>query len=111
MNGEHKPEAVFRIRGEKIFWGPGLMELLERIAETGSVKAAAADMYMSYAKARRLISLAENELGVRIIESKRGGADHGGAVLTEEGKKYVQACRIIQNKLQSYCETLFEKYL
>lgn len=110
MSKTHTPEAVFRIRGKQVFWGPGHMELLEKIAENGSVKAAAGEMYMSYAKARRLIALAESELGFRLTEPSRGGASHGGTVLTEEGKKYLEKCSTIQRELQSFCEALYEKH-
>ena len=108
--GGFRPEAVFRIRGDKIFWGPGISELLERIDDTGSVKAAAKEMYMSYAKARRLIALCESELGFRLTEPRRGGVSRGGTVLTEEGKKYLENCSRIQKEVQGYCEKCYDKY-
>lgn len=83
----YKPEAVFRIRGKRVFWGPGIQELLVRVERCHSVKRAAAEMYMSYAKARRLISLAEEELGCQVVESRKGGVAGGGSVLTEEGRR------------------------
>ena len=110
MSKMHKPEAVFRIRGNKIFWGPGLMELLEKVDETGSVKAASKEMYISYAKARRLIALAESELGYRLTKPSRGGASRGGTVLTEEGKEYLKNCSLIQKEVQDHCEELYRRY-
>ena len=110
MSKMHKPEAVFRIRGNKIFWGPGLMELLAKVDETGSVKAASKEMYMSYAKARRLIALAESELGYSLTAPSRGGASRGGTALTEEGRKYLENCSSIQNELQTRCEELYKRY-
>ena len=110
MRKTHKPEAVFRIRGDKVFWGPGMMELLQRIDETGSIKSAAAEMFMSYAKARRLIALAEAELGFRIIETRKGGASHGGAALSEKGRCYLESCTAIQEEVQEYCVKCYDKY-
>ncbi len=110
MSKTHKPEAVFRIRGDKVFWGPGMMELLQRIDETGSIKSAAAEMFMSYAKARRLIALAEAELGFRIIETRKGGASHGGAALSEKGRYYLESCTAIQEEVQKYCVKCYDKY-
>ena len=108
--GGFRPEAVFRIRGDKIFWGPGLMELMRRIDETGSIRSAAAEMFMSYAKARRLIALAEAELGFRIINTRKGGTSHGGASLSEKGRYYLESCIAIQEEVQEYCEKCYDKY-
>ena len=108
--GGFRPEAVFRIRGNKIFWGPGLMELMRRIDETGSIRSAAAEMFMSYAKARRLIALAEAELGFRIINTRKGGTSHGGASLSEKGKCYLLCCSAIQNAVQDYCEEQYNLF-
>ena len=86
------------------------MELLSKVDDTGSVKAACKEIYMSYAKARRLIALAESELGFRLTEPRRGGAARGGTTLTEKGKEYLRNCIIIQKEVQDYCEELYERH-
>lgn len=104
---KHRPEAVFRVRGNKIFWGPGLQELLIRVDKCGSIKKAAAEMYMSYAKARRLIALAEEELGFQILESQKGGVSGGSSILTEKGRRYLDICCKVQEEVQRYCDERF----
>ena len=48
--------------GER-FFGEGPCRLLHLIAETGSLRSAAAQMGLSYSKALRLVQHAEKELG------------------------------------------------
>lgn len=64
------------------FLGSGRIELLERIAQTGSIHAAAKAMKMSYKAAWERVN-AMNEIAERpIIEKKTGGRGGGGTVLT-----------------------------
>ena len=47
------------------FFGPGVAELLERVREHRSLRAAAASMEMAYSKAWRIIHEAEEEMCIR----------------------------------------------
>ena len=105
-----QPEAVFRIRGENIFWGPGIKELLIQVEKTKSIKLATQNMYMSYTKARKLIVLAEKELGFELIHSYSGGTVKGYTCLTEKGKIYLNKCIAIQEDVQRYCEEKYREY-
>jgi N-terminal domain of molybdenum-binding protein len=59
--------------------------LLKYIEETGSISAAARRLGMPYSRAWGHIARSERELGVRLVEPRRGYA--GGAQLTEEGRR------------------------
>ena len=59
------------------FFGPGVAELLERVREHRSLRAAAASMEMAYSKAWRIIHEAEEGFGFRLLDSTIGGR-HGG---------------------------------
>ena len=84
--------------GER-FFGPGVCELLERIRETGSIQAAAAEMEMSYTKAWRILNRAEREMGVQLITRVSGGKKGGSSTLTEAGERAVRDFRAMEAKL------------
>ena len=99
--------------GEK-FFGEGPARLLQNVAKTGSLRAAAMSMDMAYTKALKLIRNAENALAIPLISRSTGGKDGGGSYLTEEGKEWLQryenyrdACKEANSKL--YLEYFPEK--
>lgn len=69
--------------GQRCF-GPGPLELLKRVEETGSLRAAASSMNMAYTKATRLVKVAEQCFGFSLTERTIGGAGGGGSRLTAE---------------------------
>jgi molybdate transport system regulatory protein len=77
----------FRVmRGKEIAFGPGKMELLELVAETGSISEAAKRMEMSYMRAWSLIQTMNACFKEPVIEAARGGHKRGGAELTAAGQ-------------------------
>jgi molybdate transport system regulatory protein len=70
------------VRGEIIALGPGRVELLALIEESGSLGKAARRMGMSYMKAWALVQTMKP-----LVETSRGGQGGGGAQLTETGRK------------------------
>jgi molybdate transport system regulatory protein len=66
--------------------GPGKVRLLELVAETGSIRKAAAGMKMSYRKAWLLLKALEVTFGAPLADTATGGKDGGGARLTPLGK-------------------------
>lgn len=52
-------------KGEKCF-GPGIAELLTRVQETGSLRAAAGEMDLAYSKAWRMVKNSEAALGYKL---------------------------------------------
>ncbi|MDT8429873.1 MAG: LysR family transcriptional regulator, partial [Pseudomonadales bacterium] len=87
MNKKTVPPHL-RIRivfGKDGMLGPGKAELLDRIAQTGSIAAAGRQMGMSYKRAWMLIETLNSLFNSPLVESTRGGPGGGGAVLTETG--------------------------
>lgn len=86
-----KPGALRpRIRvyqGGEVALGPGKVELLAHVAETGSLSEAARRMKMSYMKAWLLVQLMNKCFRKPLIKAGRGGSGGGGAELTETGRK------------------------
>ncbi len=100
MKKEIRIRCWIDIDGEK-FFGPGRAELLELIAETGSIAKAAKSMGMSYKKAWDMVN-EMNTLGNKpYVVSQAGGQKGGGAEVTEVGRKMIEAYRDITRQLES----------
>ena len=69
--------------GNRVF-GPGPAELLRRIREHGSLRAASISMGMAYTKALALVRNAETALGSPLTTRVVGGAGGGGSTPTPE---------------------------
>ena len=79
-------------------FGPGKAALLEAIGETGSISAAARRLSMSYPKASRLVSEINAALARPAVATRHGGADKGGAELTESGRKLLTIYSSVHNR-------------
>jgi molybdate transport system regulatory protein len=66
--------------------GPGRADLLQFIAETGSISAAGKRMGMSYKRAWGLVQALNDGFGTVLVETSRGGSGQGGAMLTPAGE-------------------------
>ena len=93
----------FRLRlvfGPEEWMGPGKAELLEHIEATGSISAAGRAMGMSYKRAWQLVDTMNAMFRAPLVQSSRGGAKGGGAVLTEEGHAVLAEYRALEDKAQ-----------
>jgi molybdate transport system regulatory protein len=79
------------VRRGGITLGPGKVELLALIEETGSLGKAAKRMGMSYMKAWSLVQSMKP-----LVETSRGGQSGGGAKLTETGRQTLTLYRKMQ---------------
>jgi len=78
--------------------GPGKAELVERIAETGSISAAARAMGMSYRRAWQLVEALNNDFREPLVTTAVGGARGGGARVTDFGRRVVALYRAMEGK-------------
>jgi molybdate transport system regulatory protein len=85
---------------DTFYMGPGRADLLELIAETGSISAAGKRMGMSYKRAWSLVQTLNEGFGAALVETARGGAAQG-AVLTEAGHKVLALYRRMQDKTRA----------
>lgn len=88
-------------RGEDIALGPGKVDLLALVAETGSIREAADRMGMSYMRAWTLIKTMNACFKEPLVEAARGGSAHGGARLTSTGEQALKLYR----EMESHCIT------
>jgi molybdate transport system regulatory protein len=92
---------AFRLRitqGEAIAVGPGKIDLLEAIAATGSITAAAKRLAMSYRRAWLLLDTMNRCFGQPLAEAASGGSRGGRTLLTPLGTQVVARYRRIEAK-------------
>ena len=68
-----------RVFSDQKCFGPGVSQLLKRVDELHSLRAAAMSLSMAYSKAWMVIRNAENGLGFHLLLSNTGGRNGGGA--------------------------------
>jgi molybdate transport system regulatory protein len=91
----------FRLRvskGEDIAIGPGKVDLLEAIASTGSITAAAKQLGMSYRRAWMLVDTMNRCFTDPVVEAEAGGRRGGGTRLTPTGARVLRLYRRIEAK-------------
>ena len=90
-------------------FGPGIATLLHRVQEHRSLRAAAASMGMAYSKAWRIIRTAENAFNCKLLDSTIGGQHGGGAVLTDQAVRLLDAYDAYCADVQAYSQSRFEE--
>jgi molybdate transport system regulatory protein len=94
-----KPRLRLRLcYPDGVMLGPGKADLLEGIAETGSIAAAGRRMGMSYKRAWSLVETMNAAFREPLVLRSRGGAQGGGAVLTDTGRTVLDHYRRIQQR-------------
>ena len=81
---------------DNFYIGPGRADLLELIAQSGSIAAAGKRMGMSYKRAWSLVQALNEGFGAPLVETSRGGSGQGGAVLTDAGREVLERYRGMQ---------------
>jgi molybdate transport system regulatory protein len=97
----------FRVRiyrGDTTAIGPGKVQLLEAIAETGSISAAARQTGMSYRRAWVLVDEMNRALVAPAVDAATGGSHGGGTTLTDVGRRIVRHYRAIEAAARSAAE-------
>jgi molybdate transport system regulatory protein len=103
-----KPQAHVRIdftAGCSV--GPGKIALLEGIARTGSLSAAARSLGMSYRRAWLLLHSVNDAFHEPSVELSVGGKDGGGARLTPFGDSLVEAYRAFESAVDALAVKTF----
>ena len=98
---QQKPAAIISVRVDLASsgrLGPGKIDLLEAIEETGSISGAGRSMKMSYRRAWLLVDDLNPMFRQPLVEASTGGANGGGAHLTPMGREVVAHYRAIESK-------------
>jgi molybdate transport system regulatory protein len=102
------PQALLKLdfKGHRL--GPGKVELLQHIAETGSISQAAKQMKMSYRRAWLLIDELNHMFGKPCVETAAGGAGGGGAKVTDFGHKVITTFLTLEKRVAKESEAAFK---
>lgn len=80
--------------------------LLEQIAETGSITAAAKAVGLSYKAAWDAVAAMNNLADRPLVEGSAGGKSGGGTRLTQRGAELVQSFRVLEIQHQNFLDSL-----
>jgi molybdate transport system regulatory protein len=89
--------------GER-FFGPGRVELLERIEETGSINKAAKQMGMSYKKAWEMVNALNSQASKPFVITQTGGEKGGGSIITPEAKQLIAYHSELRQRFRKFLE-------
>ena len=101
INGRIWLETSGNDKAER-FMGIGRLELLGHIQQTGSINQAAKAMKMSYKRAWELVHSMNTQADVPLVSTQTGGDKGGGAIVTEEGEKYLTHYRALHERFQQF---------
>lgn len=85
-------------------------QLLKKVEETGSLKAASDQLSVSYRKAWGNVEEIEKGLGFKLLERQRGGAHGGNTTLTDEGKKLIEAYEELRMEFDNSIHKITKKF-
>ena len=85
--------------------GPGRARLVELIASTGSISAAAREMGMSYRRAWLLVAAMNASFRQPVVVAETGGKSGGGARVTLFGMELVERFRAMESKASAAIES------
>ena len=106
---ELRPVLTIRLFAEEKCFGPGIAELLRRVRELKSLRAAAASMGMAYSKAWTIVRRCEAELGFPLLHSTTGGKHGGGAALTSQAQDLLQTYERYCRRVKEAAQALFQE--
>jgi molybdate transport system regulatory protein len=90
--------------------GPGRVQLLELIGETGSLRAAAEKMEMAYMTAWMHVKTLNRRFRSPVVAAKRGGEAGGGAVLTKMGRTVVELYHQMEAQSHAAIQESFREF-
>ena len=106
MRARFKIWVVF---SDQVKFGDGRAELLDLVAELGSLKKAVAKIGMSYRNAWGYLRELEEAAGFLFLERKPGGGPEGGTRLTPKGRLFLARYRRFRKGLDEVVSRHFER--
>ena len=100
---------TIRLFTDRKAFGPGVAELLCRVRETHSLRAAALEMEMAYSKAWKIVKNAEDCLDCKLLSTATGGKNGGGATLTSEAEQLLASYDAYCRELNAFAAEKFQE--
>ncbi|MFP4160363.1 MAG: TOBE domain-containing protein [Ectothiorhodospira sp.] len=105
MQPEIEGQFWFKLQGQP-FLGSARIRLLEQVAATGSISAAARAIGMSYKAAWEAIDAMNNLSDQPLLKRQAGGRHGGGTRLTAHGEQVIAQYRAAEQAYQAFLEQM-----
>jgi|WetSurMetagenome_2_1015567.scaffolds.fasta_scaffold829666_1 molybdate transport system regulatory protein len=109
VNPEYK--VWFSTLEGKGILGDGKWKILKKIEECGSLVQACEELNITYRRTWNDLKKIEQQLGFKLLETTRGGAEGGSTHLTEEGIHLIKAFDHFHQRMDKIMKHEFEKFL
>jgi molybdate transport system regulatory protein len=86
------------------FFGPGPVQLLELIEETGSISKAAKKMTMSYKKAWDIVNNLNTTANKPLVITSTGGEKGGGSSISREARELIDWYKQLRERFNTFLE-------
>ena len=91
-------------------FGKGIVSIMMLVRQGSSLRAACAQMGLSYSKAWRLLKSAEADLGIPLLDTHKGGAKRAGSTLTPQGEELLDRYLAFEKEAREAVFAAFEKH-
>ncbi|MDR3149972.1 MAG: NTP transferase domain-containing protein [Oscillospiraceae bacterium] len=108
LRAQIRPSSKLTIGHERVFYGPGIQQMVRLVEETGSILKAQKLLGMAYSYAIRIVREAEAGLGFRLFDYETKGQKR--STLTEECKAFADKYDAFTADCEEYMEEAFRKY-
>lgn len=100
----------FQVYNTSPHFGKGIVSLMMLVRQGCSLRAACAQMGLSYSKAWRLLKSAEADLGFALMDTQKGGTQRLGSKLTPAGEELLDRYLAFEKEARETVFATFEKY-
>jgi molybdate transport repressor ModE-like protein len=91
--------------------GDGKWKILKKIQESGSLVQACEELGITYRRTWNDLKKIESQLGFKLLETSRGGAEGGSTHLSSEGLKLIAAFDHFHKRVDKIMKQEFDKLL
>ena len=91
-------------------FGKGIVSIMMLVRQGSSLRAACAQMGLSYSKAWRLLKSAEADLGIPLLDAQKGGTTRAGSTLTPQGEELLDRYLAFEKEAREAVFAAFEKH-
>jgi len=86
------------------YFGPGPVELLQRIDKTGSINQASKEMHMSYKKAWEIITTLNAHSLTPLVITQTGGSKGGGSFISDDAKELIARYALLRERFKKFLD-------
>lgn len=91
-------------------FGKGIVSIMMLVRQGSSLRAACAQMGLSYSKAWRLLKSAEADLGFALLDTQKGGTKRVGSTLTPAGEELLDRYLAFEKEAREAVFAAFAKH-